>query len=90
MNVMIMTKGNGNEKLAYQLMDYWLSTEVQTRIAEALIDSPANTEVVVDDEVADNLTYGAELINSLNILDPAQIINNREAWVEQWNTEVIK
>jgi putative spermidine/putrescine transport system substrate-binding protein len=55
-----------------------------------LIDSPANTEVVVSDEVADNLTYGAELINSLSILDPAEIINSREAWVEQWNTEVIK
>jgi len=90
MNVMIMTKGNGNEELAYQFMDYWLSTEVQTRVAEALIDSPANTEVMLSDEVADNLTYGAELINSLSILDPAEIINSREAWVEQWNTEVIK
>lgn len=87
---MIMTKGNGNEELAYQFMDYWLSTEVQTRVAEALIDSPANTEVVVSEDVADNLTYGAELINSLNILDPAKIIDSREAWVEQWNTEVIR
>ncbi len=90
MNVMIMTKGNGNEQLAYQLMDYWLSTAVQTRIAEALIDSPANAEVVVSDEAADNLTYGADLINSLNILDPATIIANREAWVERWNKNVIR
>ena len=90
MNVMIMTKGNGNEELAHQFMDYWLSTESQTRIAEALIDSPANSEVVVSEEVADNLTYGAELINSLNIISPADIIDNREAWVEQWNAEVIR
>jgi len=90
MNVMIMTKGNGNEELAYEFMDYWLSTEVQTRVAEALIDSPANASVVVSDEVADNLTYGADLINSLNILAPSNIIDNREAWVEQWNTEVIR
>ncbi len=90
MNVMIMTANNGNEELAYKLMDYWLSTEVQTRVAEALIDSPANMEVVVSDEVAENLTYGAELINSLNILDPATIIANRDAWVDQWNTEVIR
>ncbi|MCV6592410.1 MAG: extracellular solute-binding protein [Silicimonas sp.] len=90
MNVMIMTAGNGNEELAYKLMDYWLSTEVQTRIAEALIDSPANMEVTVSDEVAENLTYGAELINSLNILDPAKIIANRDAWVDQWNSEVIR
>lgn len=90
MNVMIMTKGNGNEDLAYQFMDYWLSTEVQTKVAEALVDSPANAEVVVSDEIADNLTYGADLINSLNLLSPAEIIDNREAWVEQWNTEVIQ
>lgn len=90
MNVMIMTKDNGNEELAYKLMDYWLSTEVQTRIAEALIDSPANMDVVVSDEVAENLTYGAELISSLNILDPATIIANRDGWVEQWNAEVIQ
>lgn len=90
MNVMLMTKGNGNEDLAYMLMDYWLSAEVQTRIAEALIDSPANMDVVVSDEVAENLTYGAELINSLNILDPAEIIAGRDGWVDQWNNEVIQ
>lgn len=90
MNVMIMTANNGNEELAHKLMDYWLSTEVQTRIAEALIDSPANMDVVVSDDVAENLTYGAELINSLNILDPAAIIANRDAWVDQWNSEVIR
>lgn len=90
MNVMLMTANNGNEELAYKLMDYWLSTEVQTRIAEALIDSPANMDVVVSDEIADNLTYGADVINSLNIMAPATIIENRDAWVEQWNTEVIR
>jgi putative spermidine/putrescine transport system substrate-binding protein len=90
MNVMIMTKGNDNEELAHEFMNYWLSTEVQTRVAEALIDSPANAEVVVSAEVADNLTFGAELINSLNILSPSDIIDNREAWVEQWNAEVIR
>ena len=90
MNVMIMTKGNGNEEAAYKFMDYWLSTEVQTRLAEALIDSPANKEVVVSDEAAESLTYGADLINSLNILPPSEIIANRDAWVEQWNKDVIK
>ncbi|MEM6635820.1 MAG: extracellular solute-binding protein [Pseudomonadota bacterium] len=90
MNVMIMTANNGNEELAYKLMDYWLSTDVQTRIAEALIDSPANMDVVVSDEVAENLTYGAELINSLNILDPSVIIASRDSWVDQWNSEVIR
>lgn len=90
MNVMLMTKGNNNEDLAYQFMDYWLSTEVQTRIANAKIDSPANTKVEVSPEIADSLTYGAELINSLNMISPADIIDNRDSWVDQWNNKVIQ
>jgi putative spermidine/putrescine transport system substrate-binding protein len=90
MNVMLMTKGNGNEELAYKFMDYWLSAEVQTKVANAKIDSPANSKVVVADEIADSLTYGADLINSLNMISPADIIDNRDGWVELWNTNVIK
>ncbi len=90
MNVMLMTKGNGNEELAYKFMDYWLSAEVQTRVAMAKIDSPANMKVEVPEDIADSLTYGAELINSLNMISPADIIDNRDGWVEQWNNKVIK
>lgn len=90
MNVMLMTKDNGNEELAYKFMDYWLSTEVQTRVANAKIDSPANKNVEVSDEIADSLTYGAELINSLNMISPGDIIDNRDSWVDQWNNKVIK
>lgn len=89
MNVMVMTKDNGNEELAYQFMDYWLSTEVQTRVAEAKLDSPANSKVEVSDDVAEALTYGAELINSLEMIAPGDIIDNREAWVERWNETVV-
>ena len=89
MNVMLMTKGNGNEELAYQFMEYWLSNETQTRIAEMKLDSPANSKVVVSDEIAESLTYGAELIDSLNMLDPGAIIDNRDAWVERWNQKVV-
>ncbi|MBE9636781.1 ABC transporter substrate-binding protein [Salipiger mangrovisoli] len=90
MNVMVMTKGNGNEELAYQFMDYWLSTEVQTKIGEMLVDSPANKEVELSPEAADNLTYGADVIESLNILPADEVLDKREGWVEQWNTEVIQ
>ncbi len=89
MNVMLMTKGNGNEELAYQFMNYWLSTEVQTRVAELKLDSPANAKVVVSDEIAKSLTYGADLINSLNMLDPAAIIDNRDSWLKRWNEKVV-
>lgn len=88
MNVMILTKGAKNEDLAYQFMDYWLSTEVQTKLAEALVDSPANSEVVVSKEIAANLTYGEDTVKSLNLLPPAVILDNREAWLAEWNSKV--
>ncbi len=89
-NVMIMTRDNGNEELALQFMDYWLSTEAQTRLAEALVDSPANKEVRVTEDIAENLTYGAEMVGTLNLLPPEVILDNREAWIESWNTKVIR
>ncbi len=89
MNVMLMTKDNGNEELAHQFINYWLSNEVQTRVAELKLDSPANATVVVSDEIAESLTYGADLINSLTMLDPGAIIDNRDAWLERWNEKVV-
>ena len=90
MNVMIMTKDNGNEELATQFMDFWLSTEVQTALAEALIDSPANSEVVVSPAVAENLTYGATTAASLDLVPAEAILDNREGWIEQWNKLVVR
>ena len=89
MNVMIMTAGNGNEELALQFMDFWLSTEIQAKLAEALVDSPSNSEVVVSDEVAANLTYGPDTVATLDLLPPSVILDTREAWVEHWNSVVV-
>lgn len=88
MNVMILTKGAKNEDLAYQLMDYWLSTEIQTKLAEALVDSPANSEVELPEDIAANLTYGQETVENLHLLPPADILDNREGWLEKWNMDV--
>lgn len=88
MNVMILSKGAKHEDLAYQFMDFWLSTEIQTRLAEALVDSPANAEVIVSDEIAANLTYGADTVSTLNLLPADVILDNRDQWLESWNDNV--
>jgi len=90
MNVMVMTANNGNEDLALQFMDFWLSTEIQTALANGLIDSPANAEVEVSEEIAANLTYGADTVADLDLLSPATILDNREGWLEKWNTTVLE
>lgn len=88
LNVMVMTANNGNEDLALQFMDFWLSTPVQQALAEALIDSPANAEVVVSDEVADNLTYGADTVKSLDLIPADVILDRRDEWLNEWNAKV--
>ena len=90
MNVMVMTANNGNEELALQFMDFWLSTEIQTALAMNLIDSPANSEVTVSDDIAANLTYGTDTVASLDLLAPSTILDMRDSWLEQWNTKVVK
>lgn len=90
MNVMVATKGAKNADLALQFMDFWLSTPVQTALAEKLIDSPANKEVVVSPEIADNLTYGADTVANLHLIPADVWLDNREAWVAAWNAKVAK
>lgn len=88
MNVMILAKGSKNQDLAHEFMDFWLSTEVQTKLAEALVDSPANSEVVVSDEVAGNITYGEETAKSLKLIPSDVALDNRDAWLSEWNAKV--
>ncbi|WMS43015.1 polyamine ABC transporter substrate-binding protein [Acuticoccus sp. MNP-M23] len=88
LNVMVMTKGSENQDLAMEFMDFWLSTEIQTALAEALIDSPANKDVVVSDEVAANLTYGAETADSLKLIPSDVALDHREEWLAEWNETV--
>lgn len=88
MNVMIMPKGGKNSDLAAQFMDFWLSTEVQTKLAEKLVDSPANSEVKVSPEIAENLTYGEDTVKSLKLIPSAVTLDNRETWLSEWNDKV--
>lgn len=88
MNVMVLTKGSKNQDLALQFMDYWLSTEVQTKLAEKLVDSPANKEVTVSPAIADNITFGEETAETLKLMPSATILDNRDAWLTEWNAKV--
>ncbi|APO76043.1 spermidine/putrescine ABC transporter substrate-binding protein [Rhizobium etli 8C-3] len=88
MNVMVVTKGSKNQDLALQFMDFWLSTDIQTKLAEKLIDSPANKEVKVSEAAANNLTYGEETAKTLKLIPSAAALDNRDAWLKEWNDKV--
>ncbi len=88
MNVMVMTKGSKNQDLALQFMDFWLSTEIQTKLAEKLVDSPANKEVKISEEAANNLTYGEDTVKNLKLIPSAAALDNRAGWLKDWNDTV--
>ncbi|OJF97548.1 ABC transporter substrate-binding protein [Pararhizobium antarcticum] len=88
MNVMVLTKGSKNHDLALQFMDFWLSTEIQTKLAEKLIDSPANKDVQVSDAVAADITYGEDTARSLKLIPSAIALDNRDGWLSEWNARV--
>ncbi len=88
MNVMVVTKGSKNQDLALEFMDFWLSTEVQTKLAEKLVDSPANAQVKVSDEIAGNLTYGEDTAKSLKLIPSSVALDNRDTWLSEWNAKV--
>ncbi|MGR9861210.1 extracellular solute-binding protein, partial [Escherichia coli] len=74
MNVMGIVAKSKNADLAYQLMDFWLSKEVQTALAMELVDSPVNTQVVLPKDKAEFNTYGGEHIASLKFVKPEDLL----------------
>ncbi|MAF00948.1 ABC transporter substrate-binding protein [Herbaspirillum sp.] len=90
MNVMGIVAKSKNADLAYQLMDFWLSKEVQTALAMELVDSPVNTQVVLPKDKAEFNTYGGEHIASLKFVKPEDLLKYRSGWLEQWNKGISK
>lgn len=90
MNVMGIVAGSKNADLAYQLMDFWLSKEVQTQLATNLVDSPVNKDVRLSVAAAQFNTYGQDQINSLKFVKPSVILKQRSGWMEQWNKAMSK
>lgn len=90
MNVMSIVKGSKNADLAQQLIDFWLSAEVQTALANDLADSPINRNAKPKPEAAEALTWGREQIGSLVFMKPELVARERAGWVTQWNRMIAK
>jgi len=76
------------EELAEEFINFILSKEVQEKSAKNKIDSPVNTEVELTEEEAAGLTYGQEVVQSLNTLDMKFVNENSKTWIDRWNREL--
>lgn len=85
MSVVGVVNGTPNAYWAEEFINFLLSHEVQMAEALDLVDSPVNTFVELPVDVAAQLVYGEELIDSLVFVDPTYIGENIDEWVEKWN-----
>lgn len=85
LNTLNIIKGSDNKELAEKFINYAISREVQTKMSLDKVESPLNMEVELTAEEAEGLTYGAEIINSLNTINWTLINENKEEWMNRWN-----
>lgn len=87
-NTINIVKGTKNKELAEKFIDWILSEEVQKANAIDKVDSPANKNVVLTEEEASGLTYGADVINKLILADWKYIHSVNKEWIDRWNKEI--
>ncbi|MCF7945794.1 MAG: ABC transporter substrate-binding protein [Spirochaetia bacterium] len=83
----MVSVGAGTEKddLAHMYVDHLLSYDVQLAEAMDLVDSPARTDISLPEEIAENLTYGDELISQLHFFSQKEMAETQEEWIDRWN-----
>lgn len=90
MNTINIVKGSENKELAEKFINWLLSEEVQRANALDKVDSPVNMNVELTEEEASGLTYGADAIESLNVLDWTYINQELPNWTDRWNREIVE
>lgn len=83
-NTINIVKGTDNKELALKFIDFALSTEVQTKNAKTLDESPINVEVELTEEESAELTYGEKIQNS-NVVDYKFVNTVKADWIDKWN-----
>jgi putative spermidine/putrescine transport system substrate-binding protein len=89
-SVVSIVKGTKNLDLAHKYIDFIISQQVQSAMAEDLVDSPTNAAVTVSDAVAPLLTYGKEMLDSLIFLDQEKLNSYQEEWLARWNEVMLQ
>jgi putative spermidine/putrescine transport system substrate-binding protein len=81
-------KNAKNPQLAQLFVNYLLSDEVQSQIADKLNEAPTNKNAKMSDEKKEYLAYGEKAMSSLKKFDWKYINANKAAWIEKFQKEV--
>lgn len=85
LNTVNIPKGAEHSDLAYQFINFLLSSGVQQAEAAQGVDAPVNTEVQLTPDQAKLWTYGPEAIGKLSRVDYAKMNAAKSDWIDRWN-----
>ncbi len=88
LNYVSLVKGTKNADLGQVFIDLMIDARVQEQLAVLGYAGTTNRTAKVPAELAAKITTGAK-IDKLRLMDPLVAMNNRAAWTEKLNTEVI-
>ena len=88
-NMISITAASDQVELAHAYIDWFISHDVQEAEALDLIDSPVNATVELPEDICALLTCG-EMLDTMIVLDQAQVSDRLEDWLERWNEIMVR
>jgi putative spermidine/putrescine transport system substrate-binding protein len=87
-NGIALVKGAPHRENGVKLMNWILSDEGQTLIAQHIGGGPVVPEVKLDAKLAQEVPYGPAVTSGIFVADMESAVKNRAAWLERWAKEV--
>ncbi len=81
-NTIDITASSEKEDMAYEFIDYMLSTPVQENVANAHLDPPVNSEVELDSYI-DGIPFAP--VDSFDAVDYNKVVEHMDQWQVRFN-----
>ncbi len=88
-NMISITAATDQVDLAHAYIDWFISHDVQEAEALDLIDSPVNATVELPEDICALLTCG-DMLDTMIVLDQAEVSERLEDWLERWNEVMLR
>ena len=86
-NVTGISKSSKNYDLAMAFVNYTIDKDMQQRDVN-VGNAPTRDDVTLTDEQAKSMTYGKDVVDTIQMPDLQLLLDNRSNWQDLWNTEL--
>jgi putative spermidine/putrescine transport system substrate-binding protein len=83
-----VTKGSKNKELAYEWVNYVLSSSVQNKLVKDFYVSPVNLETAIPPDLKSEIMLSGDRLKEIIQFDWSEANKKRDALIERWNREM--